>query len=45
MAELISDHRVFLFLNVKGHIHGYVEGQPANDSRVSLTANHEYILS
>ena len=23
---------MFLFLNVKGHIRGYAEGQPANES-------------
>ena len=31
-----------LCLNVKRHIRGYVVEQPANDSRLSIRATHEY---
>ena len=37
--------RVFLFLNVKGYICGYEEGQPMNDSRLATKATRKYIHS
>ena len=36
---------MFLCLTIQGHIHGCVEGQPVNDSRLATRATHEYIHS
>ena len=34
-----------LYLNVKIHIHGSIVEQPANDSRLCISATHEYMDS